>query len=429
MVSILYLPTRYFPAISGAEFYFQRLAEILQEKFNYNVYIWTSNAIDFSALRSSSGRILEEKNKYYSKVNKVKINRFPIDYEFTLEEKLELIKSVEEYKNLKISDNCLIKLLDNGPFITNFLNLSRNDLNKFDLIHTTYYPYFNLLNALIFGEKLQIPTICTPFFHFENPRYLDKDLMEIIPKFDKLIACTNTEKNFLLHNSKIDERIINVIPMGVDYDKFNKFDKNVSFKKKFFKKAEQNYKMILFCGYKNYEKGAISILKSIPYILEEFNKLYFVFIGPSTQAFNRELSKIKKLKEARIINLTPDNLSGYFDKYKISAFRETEIYLMPSRSDAFGIAYLEAWASSKPVIGADLAATSEVIKNKSDGLLVKFDDPIDIKEKVLQLLNNKKLRKKLGKAGQRKVRENLNWTIIAEKTHQLYQKLINSQKV
>ena len=68
--------------------------------------------------------------------------------------------------------------------------------------------------------------------------------------------------------------------------------------------------MVLFCGYKNYEKGAISLMKAIPHVIKKIKKVYFIFIGPSTQAYNREYSKINKMKDVRIINFTPDNLDG-----------------------------------------------------------------------------------------------------------------------
>ena len=49
------------------------------------------------------------------------------------------------------------------------------------------------------------------------------------------------------------------------------------------------------------------------------------------------------------------------------------MYVMPSRSDAYGISYLEAWASKKPVIG-QIPVMREVIQHEKDGLLVQFDD-------------------------------------------------------
>jgi glycosyltransferase involved in cell wall biosynthesis len=281
------------------------------------------------------------------------------------------------------------------------------------------------------GKLTNKPTVCTPFFHFSNPRYLNKNYFEALQKFDKIIACTHLEKKILKEKLSIPEEKIKVIPMGVDYKKFELpkklTPKRFNFKQKYFKPNEKNHRMVLFCGYKNYEKGAVSILKAIPYILKKFRKVYFVFIGPPTIAFNRELSKIQKAIHPRVINLTPDNLTGYYDVKKIAAFNETDVFLMPSRSDAYGIAFLEAWASGKPVIGANIGATPEVIRDKVDGLLVEFDDYIDIAEKVVLLLKKKRLSKNLGIEGRNKVQEHLSWDIIVKKTHETYQELILKQ--
>ena len=426
---MLFLPTIFFPAISGAEFYFQRLAEILISKYDYHIDIYTSNAIDFKALRDPKGKVITKEDKYFFKVNKLKVNRFPVNYDYSESQILKELKSICAFKELNLFETHLEQFLKNGPFLGDLLEylLSQPDLN-YDLIHTTFFPYFNCIIGLIIGKVLKKPTICTPFFHFSNPRYLDINLVDVLKKFDLLIACTNLEKQFLSQNYNIEPEKIKVIPMGVDNEKFSNFSppnsKFLQFKKKFFDNKEKKFSLILFCGYKNYEKGALSILKSIPYILKKIKKVYFLFIGPSTMAFHKELSKISKLKNARIINFTPENLTGYFDKKKLAAFKEADIYLMPSRSDAFGIAFLEAWSVAKPVIGARIGATPEVIRENIDGLLVEFDNPVDIAQKVIKLLKNKKLREKLGLAGQLKVIQNYTWKLVAKQTHQTYQDLI-----
>ncbi len=433
MNKILYLPTRYFPSISGAEFYFQRMAEILTTKYKYSIDIYTSNAIDFKALRDSNGKRLFKDNKYYDKVNNLKINRFQVNYNLSQNEILNKLKTIPALNTLILKDEVLKAFIANGPYLGDLLEnlLKKPDLN-YDLIHTTFFPYFNCIISLIIGISINKPVICTPFFHFSNPRYMDLRIIEVLKKFDLLIACTNLEKKFLIEKCKIQPEKIQVIPMGVDYEKFKSVNKSPLefnyFKHNFFIKREQKYKLILFCGYKNYEKGALSILKSIPYIINKIKKVYFVFIGPSTLAFNQELSKIHKLENARILNFTPDNLTGYFDKKKMTAFKEADIYLMPSRSDAFGISFLEAWSAGKPVIGARIGATPEVIRENVDGLLVEFDNPEDIAQKVINLLKNKRLRKKFGLAGQLKVSQKYTWDLISNETHSTYKNLINNYK-
>ncbi len=427
MNSILYLPTRYFPAISGAELYIQRLAEIYKKDYNCNVDIITSNALDFKALRDPTGKIINRTNKFFSTVNNVDICRFPVNYEEDIEKILQDLKRIPNVATLQLSNETLSQFLKNGPYlkemVDNFLNCKHKN---YDIIHTTFFPYFNLVVSLLIGKILEKPVVCTPFFHFSNPRYLNSKLITILSKFDMLITCTSLERAYLINNLKLEKSRITTIPMGVDFDKFITSKGSFNFKEHYFNKRERNYKLVLFCGYKNFEKGAISILQAIPLILEKYNKVYFTFIGPSTIAFNREFAKIKKNINARMINLSPDNLTGYFDKNKIAAFMESDLYLMPSRSDAYGIAFLEAWSAGKPVIGANIGATPDVIQENKDGLLVEFDDPQSIADKVVKLLKNKKLRKNLGEQGKMKVENYHSWRNIAIKTKNVYDNLIES---
>lgn len=432
-VNVLFFPTRYFPSISGAEFYFQRIAEILNSRDSYSSELITSNAVDFRALRDINGKTIEEDEKYFSKVNNIKVKRYPVTYNFPLEERVRKIKSFSEYTQLNISDEALIEFIQNGPYMNNLIG-ELYDKNSFDydLIHTTFYPYLNLLISLILGLRHDVPVVCTPFFHYENPRYDKGSCLKILHNFNLIIACTELEKQALIRQANIEKESIKVIPMGVDFEIFKNFKPNPpsfpGFKKKFLPSSSQDYKMVLFCGYKNYEKGAITILRSIPRIIQSIKPVCFVFIGPSTQAYNRELSKIPKIEGLKILNFTPDNLKGYFDKIKLSAFKETDLYVMPSRSDAYGIAFLEAWASGKAVIGAKCGATKQVIRDGFDGYLVDFDDPKDLSKKIIALLKNEGLRRLFGCNGQKKVFEHNSWERIAYLTSVEYQKLLTKGK-
>ncbi len=273
--NILYLPTRYFPSISGAEFYIQRMAELLRPI--YNIDVFTSNAIDFRALKDKKGKVIEDGDKYFNDVNGVKIKRFPIMYELTLEEKIKNIKKLDAFNSLNLGDACLEEFLKNGPYLGGlFEYLFKENKNYYDLIHTTFYPYFNLITGLVIGKIFQKPTVCTPFFHFANPRYIVKAMVDVLKKYDLLIACTRAEKEFLIKNYGILDEKITINPMGVDYERFQNSSsphksKDFNFKNTFLNAKEKKHKMVLFCAYKNYEKGAISILKSIPYILQKIN--------------------------------------------------------------------------------------------------------------------------------------------------------------
>ena len=121
MYHILFFPTRYFPAISGAEFYIQSIAEILKSKYNYVVDVYTSTAIDFKGLRHINGKIITPGDKYYDRVNDLKITRYPVKYDVNIDDKLRTIKKFAIFESLRLSDECLIEFLKNGPFLTSLI--------------------------------------------------------------------------------------------------------------------------------------------------------------------------------------------------------------------------------------------------------------------------------------------------------------------
>ncbi|MCK4238348.1 MAG: hypothetical protein KAX33_04440, partial [Candidatus Lokiarchaeota archaeon] len=150
---ILHFPTRYFTAISGAEFYFQRISEILSGTYDCEIEIYCSDALDFSALTSQKGKRITSENKYFKKVNNLTINRIPIKYNQTLDNQISFIKKFPSYESLSISREILELFLKNGPNISEILNyFEKENEMKYDLIHSTYLPYFNNLISLVLGK-------------------------------------------------------------------------------------------------------------------------------------------------------------------------------------------------------------------------------------------------------------------------------------
>ena len=92
-------------------------------------------------------------------------------------------------------------------------------------------------------------------------------------------------------------------------------------------------------------------------------------------------------------------------------------------SDSFGIPILEAGAARCPVISTDRGPARELVKNEKTGILVKPNDIEDLKEKVLEILTNNDLERKLGDNGYKFVSENYTWEQITELTNKLYLEL------
>jgi len=430
-LNLLFFTPRYFPAISGGEFYIQSIAEYMKKLYKDNPLILCSNAIDFKAFKSNKGLFIKPEDPNFKSYRGIKLHRIQINHEnyknpIKFNSAINEIKNFCEKINLNLTMEMITEFFSNGPDFNNFIKKIMDGKVKLiaHLIHTTFLPYSPLLYSLIISKLYNIPSICTPFYHIFNPRYTSQHLIGLLANFDAIIACTQYEKNELIKKG-IDSKKIHVVPMGVDYTLYANPIKSKTGKIKSFKKF-YNIKedFILFCGYKNYEKGAISLLKSIQKIIKKLPNLLYVFIGPSTLAFDYELKNARKIG-AKIINITPDQLNGYYDWRKISAFKECSIFVMPSRTDAYGIVYLEAWAAGKPVIGAKNPVMSEVIKDNYDGILVEFDNTEEIANAIISLMKDRQMRNFLGENGRKKVKNNNQWDLIAKKTRKIYIQNLN----
>ena len=86
----------------------------------------------------------------------------------------------------------------------------------------------------------------------------------------------------------------------------------------------------------------------------------------------------------------------------IAEYRNATIFALPTEQEGFGIVFLEAMASSLPIIATRVAAVPEVV---SDGLLVDPGDETALAESMERLLADATLRERLGNAGRSRVNQ------------------------
>jgi glycosyltransferase involved in cell wall biosynthesis len=89
----------------------------------------------------------------------------------------------------------------------------------------------------------------------------------------------------------------------------------------------------------------------------------------------------------------------------ISEYRNASVFALPTAQEGFGIVFLEAMASSLPVVAGRAAAVPEVVREGVTALLVDPADDIALAESLERLLDQPALRKAMGSAGRARVRE------------------------
>jgi glycosyltransferase involved in cell wall biosynthesis len=103
-----------------------------------------------------------------------------------------------------------------------------------------------------------------------------------------------------------------------------------------------------------------------------------------------------------------------------------DVFVLPSvsRLEAFGIVALEAMATGKAVVVADIPGVREVIEDGREGLLADPVNPQDLAQKIQRLLADPTLRAEMGRRGREKVLAMFTTEIVTEQVLKVYEDVL-----
>jgi glycosyltransferase involved in cell wall biosynthesis len=183
---------------------------------------------------------------------------------------------------------------------------------------------------------------------------------------------------------------------------------------------------IVFIGRMELRKGVIDLAKAIPLILQTYPETSFTFVGKPSVSPVKGQDMLVYLKEL---------LSDYLDKVKftgqvppeeiIDYLSKGDIFVFPSHYESFGFVCCEAMAAGKAVIGSENGGMAELIDDGISGLLVEPKAPLELSEKVKQLIAADTLRVTLGTNARNAIIEKLSPEKIIPLQVALYHKAIS----
>ncbi len=190
---------------------------------------------------------------------------------------------------------------------------------------------------------------------------------------------------------------VKTIPLGVD-SQFIIDDKSLNEWYKA-KKATDKIK-VLYVGRFERRKGIDLLLDVMPKILKSRSNIEFELIGDNSGLDENGVSYLDEFKKhySKEPWFKQIKLKGYVtDEELAAAYRNCDIFVAPSRYESFGQIYIEAMASGKPVIGTDVGGIPEIVKHEKNGYLIKNESSKELEKYLLELINDKVLREKMGR--------------------------------
>ena len=295
--------------------------------------------------------------------------------------------------NRRLHFNRLITKMD----FSRFDRLIGSDFDGYALPEqiTQYYYAFNggLLADIVRFEKGRIAKVLSHLARREQQN-LQKACAVFVP------SLYSAEKVCSLYH--VPEKITHIIPLGNDYDQWQRYLNQTERKKK--------QEKIILCVARQYpRKGVADLIKAFAVLREKGSDYYLWIAGGGPQlAANRLITEESGL--TKVVRFFGD----ITDRLKLAAlFKNSNLFCLPSYHETFGLVYLEAMASGLPVVAYRTTAIPEVV-GEDTGILVTPGDIPQLAEAMHFLLENPNQSRKLAQAGKAKA-EKMTWQNSAEK--------------
>lgn len=209
-------------------------------------------------------------------------------------------------------------------------------------------------------------------------------IKQVLKKVDRAIVLGENLKSVFL--GIIDSEKIKVVSNGLDIEYFDKNEVSSS--------HIQKELRVLFLGTMSKSKGFLQVLYSMPFILQRRDDVKFIFAGqqPHAELMDTayEFISINHLDQ----HVTITGL--VYGDTKFELLLSSDIFVFPSEQEGQPIVILEAMAAGLPIITTDTGAISETVIDGENGYIVEKNNPRQIAEKLLTLINNDHLRQQMG---------------------------------
>lgn len=290
-----------------------------------------------------------------------------------------------------------------------------NIQEQFDLIHV--HDWLTYPAGWMLKEKLDVPLIIhvhATEYDRTGGRGANMFVREIegeaMRRADHIITVSNYTRQVIEREYQADAEKVSVVHNGVERYSIRELDESEKVK-------IAGKKLVLFLGRITIQKGPDYFLQAARRVLDHYPQAHFVMAGSGDM-------EAQVIEEALALGIA-DNITftGFLSREKVNQiYQSADVYVMPSVSEPFGIAPLEAMANGTPTIISKQSGVSEVLAHS---LKVDFWDVEELTNKIVAVLQHSPLQTELTENGRSEV-DTITWHEAARKCLSVYQQLASS---
>lgn len=280
---------------------------------------------------------------------------------------------------------------------------------KFDFIHAHDWLTFpaGIAAKRASGKPLVIHVHATEYDR-AGAQHVDVRVLAIekegMERADRIVAVSEWTKQIIVSKYGIKAEKVTVVHNGAIQGKYLPP----------LKPARMGENVVTFLGRVTYQKGPQYFVEAARKVLEKFPDTHFVVAG-SGDMLPSMIERVASLRLSSRFHFT-----GFLRPAQVEqVWSVTDVYVMPSVSEPFGIAPLEAIRAGVPVIISNQSGVSEVMPH---AIKADFWDTQALANAICSILRNKVLARTLKKNGKR-ILKDITWKKAARKLNQLYHEI------
>lgn len=279
---------------------------------------------------------------------------------------------------------------------------------EFDIIHAhDWMTYLAGIEAKKQSGKPLVIHVHATEIDRSGEQHGDSEVFKIekygMEQCDRIIAVSNRTKDIIVQYYNIDPNKISVVHNGVDLEEIYQYDKQ--------KRPFKHDRLVLYLGRITMQKGPDYFLDAAQLVLKKMTNVRFVMAG-SGDMTRGLIERMASLRIADRFHFT--GFLGKDDREKL--FAMSDLYVMPSVSEPFGITPLEAMRYNIPIIISKQSGVAELLNNV---IKVDFWDVNKLASAIINVLERPQLSQGLTEHSL-EILQKIDWGTAAQKVAQIY---------
>lgn len=249
-------------------------------------------------------------------------------------------------------------------------------------------------------------------------------------RLDSLMVMSQTLRKNVQDTHSVREKDLKVVNLGLDFDLFDPERVNPEQQRALWQ-SDDDTVVIGLVGRIDPAKGQATFIKAAAGLLKSLRsgeKLKFVIVGEETLGSSGAyLDELKHMVAQ--FRLEDHVVFTGFQENIPEIMRAFDIFVMPSRQEAFGLVAIEAMAMECPIIISTGGSAEEIVGREEFGLTVRPDDAFDLQRQLRYLLDNPMERVQMGRKARQHVQANYDRKKRLFKTLNIYHRALRRHRV